>query len=147
MLLKSFLRSIIRFGPAVVWMAVIFYLSHRPGGELSSYLPFFQRFFPQLTSFNAGHYVAYFVLAVAIYWALGPRYANWKGRLAAVVLSVLYGVTDEFHQMFVPDRTADWLDIRNDFIGALAAMILASVPPFRKWYVAALHFAGGAKKY
>ena len=146
MLLKKIAPPVIRYGPAVVWMAVIFYLSHQPGSELESYLPFFQRLFPQLSSFNAGHYAAYFVLALTYYWAIGPTVPGWKGRLAALILSVLYGFTDEFHQMFVPDRTADWLDIRSDFAGALAAMILASLPPVRRT-LARLMAAAGAKKY
>ena len=35
-----------------------------------------------------------------------------------VGLGVLYGVSDEWHQSFVPGRTAEWGDVRANAIGA-----------------------------
>jgi VanZ family protein len=116
-------------------MAVIFYLSHQPGGELAAYVPFFQRLFPAMRDFNWGHFVAYFILACTLYWALGPAYASWRGRLIVWVLCIVYGLTDEFHQMFIPDRTADWLDIRNDAVGAALALLLLAIPPVHRLYL------------
>lgn len=97
-------------------------------------MPLFQRWFPWMKDFNWGHLVAYFVLALCFYWSFGVRGAGLKGRAAAVALSVLYGALDEWHQMYVPDRTADWMDLRNDAIGAVAAMCLVSLPPVQAWY-------------
>lgn len=127
-------RRCLRWGPPVLWMLLIFVMSHQPGGELNSYLPLFQRWFPWMKDFNWGHLVAYFVLALCFYWSFGVRGAGLKGRAAAVALSVLYGALDEWHQMYVPDRTADWMDLRNDAIGAVAAMCLVSLPPVQAWY-------------
>jgi VanZ family protein len=36
-------------------------------------------------------------------------------------LTVLYGASDEWHQMFVNGRHAEWRDLRADALGALAA--------------------------
>jgi VanZ family protein len=44
--------------------------------------------------------------------------------LAAFVLSVLYGVADEVHQMYVPERTADLYDVVADGTGALLFVLL-----------------------
>ena len=52
---------------------------------------------------------------------------GWNRRLtirmalAATVISGLYGVSDEIHQLFVPPREADVLDIVADTVGAAAA--------------------------
>ncbi len=41
--------------------------------------------------------------------------------LGAVAIAVVYGVSDEFHQWFVPDRQADAFDVVADTIGAAVA--------------------------
>ena len=42
--------------------------------------------------------------------------------IAAWLIAVLYGVTDEWHQMYVPGRTSELRDLVNDAVGALAAV-------------------------
>jgi VanZ family protein len=48
--------------------------------------------------------------------------------LAATLLTTTYGVTDEYHQSFVPGRTSDPLDVAKDLAGSLAASFL-----YRRW--------------
>lgn len=50
----------------------------------------------------------------------GGRLAGvtWKRGIAAIVLATLYGVSDEFHQLFVPGRSADPYDVLADGVGA-----------------------------
>jgi VanZ family protein len=38
----------------------------------------------------------------------------------AAAITIVYGVTDEFHQSFVPGRSADAYDLAADAAGALA---------------------------
>lgn len=40
--------------------------------------------------------------------------------LISSVIVLLYGLTDEFHQMFVPTRTAEAFDLLSDLVGGLA---------------------------
>jgi VanZ family protein len=49
----------------------------------------------------------------------GLRDVSWRAVLAAVVISSLYGVSDEYHQLFVPGRSFDILDIVADIIGSI----------------------------
>jgi VanZ family protein len=128
------MRKLLRWLPAVIWMGVIFFLSHQTGDRLHSFLPFFHRFLPAMESFDAGHFAAYFILACTILWGLGKPFATVKGKLFVVLLSVIYGITDEFHQSFVDGRTPDTKDLRNDAIGAALAMIVVSLPPIHRFF-------------
>lgn len=112
-----------RWIPSVLWMAVIFYLSSRTGSDL-------QGMFAFLDSFNFGHLIAYFILSLLFYWALQAHPGKRKIdiRLISVGLSFLYGLTDEWHQSFVPSRSPDPMDILNDVIGATFAMMAVT------WY-------------
>jgi VanZ family protein len=113
-------------------MALIFYFSSQTGDDLNSFMLFFHRFFPGMESFDWGHFVAYFGLALTLLWGYGSNYLNWRGKLLIVILCSLYGVTDEFHQSFVGDRTPDIKDLRNDTIGASLAMLLVSIRSVEK---------------
>lgn len=72
------------------------------------------------------HAVAYFGLALLLIRAIAQE--RWQGvtpraLVLAFVLATAYGVTDEWHQSFVPGRHPDWDDLRADAIGALAASV------------------------
>lgn len=73
-----------------------------------------------------GHFGAYTALAICIWWALG-RVDLPPGQriLLGFAGAVLYGLTDEWHQSFVPGRTPDVRDIGVDAIGATVGVLLA----------------------
>lgn len=125
-------RRLLRFIPAIIWMAVIFLLSSRTGDEIQSVLPLFQKLFPGMADFNWGHFVAYFLLAAALDFGFGPRADRLSMKLLIVLLCGLYGVTDEFHQFFVGGRMMDIIDVRNDMIGAAIWTIMVSIPSLRR---------------
>jgi len=120
----------LRWLPAVLWLAVIFWLSSRTGNEIGSMFPFADRLPAWVGGLNFGHFIAYYVLAFLIWLAFGSDRPAAKAQVVA--LCALYGITDEFHQLFVDGRTADWLDWRNDVIGAILAMLTVSVPSIRR---------------
>lgn len=131
----SILASLLRFGPCLAIMAAIFFFSSRTGDELNGWLPFFRELFPGMQSFDWGHFIAYFTLALAFAWAVSAGSFTVKEKLLAILLCVLYGLTDEFHQQYVPGRAPDWHDIRNDGIGAALAMLVLSFPGLHKLVV------------
>jgi VanZ family protein len=99
-------RQVVAVVTAIVWMGVIFSLSALPGSALPG------RFS------GLGHFTVYTVLGLLYCAALGKRRTWWHALAIAVVLASLYGVTDEFHQSFVPGRTPDVLDWLVDTVGA-----------------------------
>ncbi|NBI30690.1 hypothetical protein ERL59_17200 [Chengkuizengella sp. YPA3-1-1] len=115
-------------------MIIIFVLSQQQGDELHSMLPLFQKWFPGMTSFNWGHIIAYFILSWFILIGLGHKYNTFQGKIFVIFLCLLYGVTDEIHQSYIPGRTPEILDLRNDTFGAALGMVLISIPPLKKVY-------------
>lgn len=107
------------WGPAVAQMALIFAISslHRPP-------------LPEGISDHFGHSVGYLILSVALLRALARASwagVSWRTGIAAVALSTLYGMSDEFHQMFVAGRTAAWDDVAADFRGAVIGAALVGI--------------------
>jgi VanZ family protein len=86
---------------------------------------------------KSGHSIGYALLGALLFRALaGGRLSGvtWGRAIATVVLTTLYGVSDEFHQMFVPGRTADRLDVLADGIGAvLAVLAIVAAAVARAW--------------
>ncbi|GIP32893.1 hypothetical protein J2TS4_21030 [Paenibacillus sp. J2TS4] len=117
-----------------MWMAVIFYSSSRTADSMNTLLPWFQKIVPSMQSFDWGHFIAYFILALTYLWALDNGNPSWKIKGMVIAMCVVYGMTDEFHQLFVDGRHADWQDIRNDGIGAAIAMLLVSLKPISRLY-------------
>jgi VanZ family protein len=77
---------------------------------------------PRGFSFYDVHIAAYAGLAVVTVRALahGLRDVTWTAVAGAIVISTLYGVSDEYHQLFVPGRTFEYADIAADAIGSVA---------------------------
>lgn len=133
------MRSFFRYAPCVLVMGAIFYFSSRTGDELGALMPWFNVLFPAMESFDWGHFAAYFVLGLSFVWAIGEDKPSWKRMFLVVLLCLIYGLTDEYHQTFVAGRTADWRDIRNDGIGAALAMLALRVPVIARLYARLPH--------
>ena len=99
-----------RWGPPLLWAAAVFVASSRPT-------------LPQLPSVlgwdKLQHTGAYAVGGALIARALGR---GGRGVWLAVALGSLYGLGDEIHQLFVPNRSADALDWIADTLGVLAGV-------------------------
>ena len=107
----------LRWAAVAAWMGLIFYLSAQP--RLPRVMP---PGLPQIQDV-IGHFTVYAVLAVLLWWALrgeGVRHP----LLWALAATVLYSLTDEFHQSFVPNRHPDVFDLATDFAGAVIALLI-----------------------
>ncbi|CAD6492160.1 MAG: VanZ like family protein [Candidatus Argoarchaeum ethanivorans] len=73
------------------------------------------------------HVVLYMVLGLLLNRTLSCADNAFLKRypaLFAIFIGTLYGVTDEFHQMFVPYRTSSSIDLFADFLGLLFVQLL-----------------------
>ena len=83
----------------------------------------------------AAHFSEYLVFGVLLFVALRctvPERALWALVLAAIAIASLYGVTDEFHQSFVPNRMCDPADWLTDTLGATLGSVSAALIAKRK---------------
>lgn len=73
------------------------------------------------------HMVMYFGLCMAYFnvATLGGTRTTARACWLAFGLAVAYGISDEWHQYYVPGRSCDWQDAVADAVGAALAMGLA----------------------
>lgn len=113
-------RAAWAFVPALAYAAIIFALSAQ-----SDPLPFLPpEIFLQDKLLHAAEYAVLGGLLVPALRAVGlrPRVA----LLAAVVIASAFGASDEFHQSFVPGRSADVADWVADTLGAAVGALVAT---------------------
>jgi VanZ family protein len=137
------LRSLVRYWlPVLVWMGVIFATSSdRMSYQHSSRIvgPLVRWLSPHLSDEayhgvvvcvrKYAHLVGYAVLALLLWRAWRkpsqPGSTPWRWSDAGLVLTlvVLYAVSDEIHQTFVPSRVASVRDVLLDTTGAALALL------------------------
>jgi VanZ like family len=136
--MKSFLKYWL---PVVVWLGLIFIGStdllsaehtsriigpilrwFNPGVSIATIarVQFFVR--------KAAHLGEYLFLAVLL-WRAFRHVSRWQKKMSMLFLAVwliclLFAASDEFHQSFVPSRTASSKDVLIDVIGALVGLTI-----------------------
>jgi VanZ family protein len=98
-----------------VWAGVIFWFSSRTGSQI-----------PGRYS-EIGHLGEYAIFGTLLYGALRASGVRRGAILVAVAVASIYGITDEFHQHFVPQRTPDPVDWATDTFGAAAGATLTQL--------------------
>jgi len=103
--------------PPLAWMGVIFYLSGQPK------LPAPPEPMLDLMLKKGAHFTVYAILAF-LWWRVLSR-GKMTDRAAlglAFAVAVSYGLSDEFHQSFVPGRHPGLSDVLIDALGAAVAV-------------------------
>jgi len=110
-------RQLITWAPAIGWAMVLFLLSSLSDSDLSTFtfsFPFDDK-----------------VMHLALYSVLGGTLQF--GRLSSnsglahwtvIAIGIIYGVSDEWHQSFVPGRNPSAADLLADTIGVLMGYTL-----------------------
>ena len=105
--------TVLRVLPAVLMMLAIFLFSAGPSMDLED------RLMERVVN-KGGHMIGYGILALSFWRIFGIKRSRFW---LAWFLAVLYAMTDEYHQSFVPGRYASLLDVLvYDNLGALIAL-------------------------
>lgn len=109
-------RGLWRWGPSLLLMGAIFFLSGLPDvpGPPD---PLLNRIVKK-----SAHAIGYGLLAISYARALGAR--GWRGLALALALTLLYAISDEWHQTFVPRRTGNPLDVLIDLAGGVVGLVV-----------------------
>jgi len=138
------LRALCKFWlPVLAWMTLIFTASSdRHSYEHSSRLlaPLLCWLFPHISADTVGlvvfiarkcaHLAEYSVFALLLWRALHKPVKNvfhpwsWHEVCLVLLLVALYAASDEFHQRFVPTRTAHVTDVFIDTAGGAAGLFV-----------------------
>lgn len=99
--------------PLLAWMGIIFWFSSQPQ-------PFeMPESWQQELVGKAGHMIGYAGLSLLWWRALAAHRSISERRVLALafLLPVLYAVSDEYHQTFVPGRSGSLMDVLIDAAG------------------------------
>lgn len=117
--MNRMVKIMLRMVPMVITMGTIFFLSHQTGEQLS---------LPAIPGVDKlGHMIVYGILAGTILFAFSENQKRTKPRnvmVFTVLFCILYGITDEIHQSFIPGRFVSIYDIFADGAGASVACVL-----------------------
>jgi len=113
-----------RWLPAILMMASIFIFSSVPSDEFPSF------YWADALVKKGGHMLGYGLLALSYWYAFRWERGKWW---LPWLLAVVYAITDEIHQSFVPGRHPSLVDVLVfDNLGALIALWLTSLYLKRK---------------
>ena len=98
--------------PLILYLALVFYMSSGPVTSLVL------RSIKDYILHGTEYCGLYLLVFRAIHEGLESKPGR-GGYWLAAVLTVLYGISDEFHQSFVPTRDASFWDVMADAAGAM----------------------------
>ncbi len=117
---KLLKQSLKRNKPAwllcLAYMTLIFIMSSFPAPEAVHHVPIWYHI-------KLVHLVEYGFLCFLFLRALSHEPVK-KQIFLAILFTTLYGVTDEIHQMFVPNRSAQLVDVFTNFLGAVTISMI-----------------------
>lgn len=129
-LMNQLRRPLLRWFPLLGWLALIFALSHQSQ-------PLGHRVNDVQAAFihTAEYMVLVFLAAYAAFGSPAAQRAPHPTLLLCFLFGLLYALSDEYHQSFIPGRQASVIDWLFDAVGAAtAAVAVASVRRARSQY-------------
>jgi len=115
----------------LVWMGFIYILSDIPCDSFPVKTTNAQQLLAHIFLFGV---LSYFVIKTAINWQEEKKNLtlSWKLGLFAIIFSILYGISDEYHQGYVFGRFVSYIDLSFDAIGAVFGVLFFKFTYCRK---------------
>ena len=128
--------KLISWVAVILWMLLIFLFSHQPastsselsGGITEQIIAVLQKILPdmgiakeELHTFvrKNAHFFVYLILGMLTFNAVRKNGASgFRSGAAAFCICVLYAISDETHQLFIPGRSGEARDVLIDSAGA-----------------------------
>lgn len=109
---------ILRWGPVVIVIGIIFVASSTPGSDLPDlgYMDYLAK--------KGGHLLGYALLGAAFLNALSGAGRTRGAGFKAALLVILHAFLDEWHQRFTPGRSPSLVDVCIDVVGGLIGIAL-----------------------
>jgi VanZ family protein len=107
--------------PVIIWAGLIFYLSSISNLKTNLEYDFILR--------KIAHIAEYFIFTFLLYRAFKGSFSMniFQLFIYPATLSFFYAVSDEFHQSFVPGRSASIRDVLIDTIGIFGFYIVIKI--------------------
>lgn len=106
--------------PVILYLIFIFVLSSIPGKNL-----------PEIKfelSDKVAHFSVFSILCFLFFYSLKNQYKYVKLQKFApefaLLFTTVYGIFDEIHQYFTPNRSSDVFDVVADFLGAFVMFLI-----------------------
>ena len=135
---------LVAWWPVVLWAAVIFGLSSIPGTQLPPVdLPQADKLAHLLVYAVMGALALRGVRRIRQFDDPQPQTMRKRDLAAAIALTTLYGISDEIHQQWTPNRTPDLHDVVADALGGvLGSLVLVAA----RWMKIRVCFMMGRSK-
>lgn len=119
---KKTLQKILKYIlPVFMWSLVIFLFSAMPTKSAS------QIYWQDFIFKKSAHVVEYAILCLLLYRGfLAYKIKSNKAIFFAIFISVLYALSDEYHQSFTPGREPKIRDVGFDTLGSLISMYVVT---------------------
>ena len=115
-------------------MIFIFIMSHTNGNESSNQSNFIVKIVLEFININhetlsfmirkIAHMSEYAILLLFIYYGLYKTITYKYQLLISLLITFIYACSDEFHQLFIPGRSGQFIDILIDTSGALIMLLI-----------------------
>ena len=128
------MKKIVKLLLIVIWLLVIFLFSNQDGststsltnGILEKYLFFVDSDIFFMIIRKMAHITEYFILGILVLNFINEFKIDKKIVVSSLICFILASF-DEFHQLFIPDRTGRLLDVFIDMIGASLGILILSL--------------------
>lgn len=116
----------------IIWMMFIFIMSSFNSNESSNQSNFIVNILSNIFNISnieilsfivrkLAHYTEYTILGILVYNLI---YSYNKKIYISIIICIIYAISDEIHQLFVPGRSCQITDILIDSMGSVTGIIL-----------------------